>query len=145
MVDLGPGQKPVVMTHYPHMLAEDIGVWSKYLRAPIVPILKLWYDIHVGGGIEVRLDATEIEKGVALGVGRKRIDVVCKVGGGYWVVEIKPFASMLAVGQALCYTRLFTSAFYPDGDVFPVVVCDSADEDLRDAYDDFGVAVIVND
>ncbi|GAH59745.1 unnamed protein product, partial [marine sediment metagenome] len=70
---------------------------------------------------------------------------VCKVAGGYWVVEIKPFASMLAVGQALCYTRLFTSEFYPDGKVFPVVVCDSADEDLRDAYDDFGVAVIQND
>lgn len=145
MVDLGSGQKPVVMTHYPHMLAEDIGVWSKYLRAPLVPISKLWYDIHVGGGIEVRLDATEVEKSVALGVGRKRIDVVCRVGGGYWVVEIKPFASMLAVGQALCYGHLFTKEYSPDGDVFPVVVCDSADSDLRDAYDDFGVAVIQND
>ena len=137
--------KPIVMPHYPHMMAEDIDVWSKYLRDPLVPIREVWYDVHVGGAIALPEGAGAIEQQVALGVSRKRIDVVAGVGGGFWVVEVKPLASMLALGQVLSYTRLFKQEFAPVGEVWPVIVCDAVDEDLLDEFDAAGVAVIVND
>ncbi|MBA7710129.1 hypothetical protein ES703_119061 [subsurface metagenome] len=89
--------------------------------------------------------AGAIEQQVAMGVSRKRIDVVAGVGGGFWVVEVKPLASMLALGQVLSYTRLFKQEFAPVGEVWPVIVCDAVDEDLLDEFDAAGVAVIVND
>lgn len=127
------------------MLAEDIAVWSKYLADPVVPIKELWYDVHVGQGMLLPVGASNLDKRIAAGVSRKRIDVVCSVGGGFWVVEIKPFANMLALGQVLSYTRLFVAEYRVDGEVWPVIVCDSVDEDLLEEFDGYGVGVIVND
>lgn len=145
MAVLGPGQKPVVMPHYPHMLAEDVSVWSKFLSAVRTPIKEVWYDLHVGRGVLLPDGADDLVKRIARGVTRKRIDVVCHVGGGYWVVEIKPMASMLALGQALSYARLFAKEYVVDGDIWPIVVCDQVDEDLLDEFDELGVGVFVND
>lgn len=142
MARLPVGQKPIVMPTYPHMLAEDTDVWTDYLKAPIAPIKEVWYDLHVGGPMEVTKDATEVEKSVAAGISRKRIDAVCRVGGGYWVIEVKPFASMLAVGQVLSYARLFAQEYEPDGEVWPVIVCRNADPDLLAEYEVYGIGVI---
>ena len=137
--------KPMVMPHYPHMMAEDIAVWSKYLRDPLVPIKEVWYDVHVGRAVEIPGGGTQIDRRIAAGITRKRIDVIAAVGGGYWVVEVKPFASMLALGQVLSYTRLFKAEFAPVGEVWPVIVCDHVDDDLLDEFDAAGVGVVVND
>lgn len=142
MVDLGPGQKPIVMTHYPHLLMEDTEIWSAYLEDPVVPIKKVWYDVHVGQGMPLPVGAGDIDKRIAAGISRKRIDVVCHVGGGYWVVELKPFGSMLAMGQVISYTRLFIRDYKPDGEAWPVVICSEADADLIDFFDAAGVVLI---
>lgn len=145
MAVLGPGQKPVVMPHYPHMLAEDVAVWSKFLASVVTPIKEVWYDVHCGQSVLLPVGADHLIERIARGITRKRIDVVCHVGGGYWVVEIKPMASMLALGQALSYSRLFAKEYVVDGEIWPVVVCDSIDEDLVDEFDEFGVGLFVND
>lgn len=142
MAALGVGQKPIVMPSYPHMLAEDTGVWSAYLADPIVPIKEVWYDVHVGKAVVPVQKADLLGARIAAGISRKRIDVVCRVGGGYWVVEIKPFGSMLALGQALSYTRLFIVEYAPPGEVWSVVVCNEVDADLIDEFEAAGVAVI---
>ena len=135
-------QKPIVMSSYPHMLAEDTDVWTEYLKSPIAPIKEVWYDLHVGGIPELDVGVGELEKQVAAGVMRKRIDVVAHVGGGYWVIEIKPVGSMLALGQVLAYARLFDSEYKPEGEVVPVVICNKVDPDLVDDFEAAGVAVI---
>jgi len=132
------------MSSYPHMLSEDTVVWSKFLKSEADRIARVWYDVHVGTGIEPISPADDISRAVALGVSRKRIDVVAKVGGGFWVVEVKPFASMLAIGQALTYSRLFSLEYQPPGAVWPIIVCDAVDEDLLSEFDELGVGVFVN-
>lgn len=124
------------------MMTNDADVWSKYLAAPIAPIKEVWYDVHIGQGIIVSKTADAVTRRVALGVGQKRIDCVVRVGGGWWVVEVKPRANMEALGQVISYTRLFLSEFRPDGEVWPVIVCDEADPDLLAGYDQLGVVVI---
>jgi len=133
------------MPTYPHMLSEDTEVWSKYLSAPIVPIKEVWYDVRVGKPVQLPAEASPMELRIAAGLTRKRIDVVAAVGGGFWVIEVKPVASMLALGQILSYRTLFVQEYAVDGEVWPVVVCDSIDEDLVDEFGMLGVALIVND
>lgn len=142
MPDIGVSQKPIVMPHYPHMLSEDTEVWSKYLADPVHPITEVWYDVHVGAPVPGVKPGDELGMRIASGITRKRIDVVARVGGGFWVIEIKPFASMLALGQALSYTRLFFEEYRPVEEVLPVVVCDAVDDDLLDEFEALGVIVI---
>jgi len=127
------------------MLSEDTEVWSKYLSAPIVPIKAVWYDVRVGKPVQLPGGASQMELQIAAGLTRKRIDVIAAVGSGFWVIEVKPFASMLALGQIISYRHLFVQEYTVDGDVWPVVVCDAADEDLVDEFEMLGVALIVND
>jgi len=141
---LEPGQKPDIMPHYPHLMTEDTAVWTKFLQTDAWRIKEVWYDVRVGLSVPLPLGASLLDKRIADGLTRKRIDVVARVGGGYWVIEIKPYANMLAVGQALTYARLFAAEYTLQGDIVPVIVCDSYDPDLLDEFDEFGVLVLVN-
>lgn len=143
MGDLRIGQKPDIMPHYPHLLSEDSAVWTKYLADPVTQIKRVWYDVHVGIPVELPADATEMERKIAAGVTRKRIDVVAKVDGGFWVIELKGVGNMTAFGQALVYSRLFESEYRPPGAVLAMVICGEVDLDLVADFEDHGVGLIV--
>lgn len=145
MAVLGPGQKPIVMPHYPHMLAEDTEVWTKFLESTKLEITEVWYDVRVGQAVFLPAGASDMEKRIAAGLTRKRIDAVVSVDEGLWVVEVKPYANMYALGQVLTYVRLFIQEYEPKTAVLPVIVCDEQDADLWDEFDELGVLVIVND
>jgi len=91
------------------MMVEDTFVWTKFLESKFIEIKEVWYDVHVGMPVFTEAGADEMDKRIAAGVTRKRIDVVAAVAGGLWIIEIKPYASMYAVGQVLTYVRLFNS------------------------------------
>jgi len=133
------------MPHYPHMLTEDTLVWTKFLKTDSHRLKEVWYDVRVGLPVLLDLGADDRERRIAAGLTRKRIDVVCHVGGGFWVVEIKPHANMYALGQTLTYSRLFSLEYTPGGQVIPVIVCDSYDEDLVAGFDELGVFVLMNE
>lgn len=141
---LGPGREPLLRPHYPHMLAEDNAVWSAFLEQNFERLTEVWYDVRVGKPVETNSDATDMEKKIAAGLTRKRIDVVAVSGGNYWVIEVKPYASMLALGQIMTYARLFALQFAVGARVVPVIVCDKIDDDLIDEFNEMGVLVIVN-
>ena len=145
MVNLGPGQKTVVMPHYPHMLAEDTIVWTKFLEWQNFELKEVWYDVRVGSSVLRGVDSSRLEQRIADGLTRKRIDVVARVGGGVWVIEVKPRADMYAVGQVISYARLFANQYESPGQIWPVIICDSYDRDLLDEFDELGVMVIQNE
>lgn len=144
MVSLGRGQKPVVMPRYTHMMTEDTLVWTKFLESGAFQLNEVWYDVHVGHSVLSGFSPNSVEQRVADGVTRKRIDVVASVGGGHWVIEVKPHASMYALGQVITYARLFAKEYVTKGEVIPVIVADTYDEDLVEQFDEMGVLVIAN-
>ena len=145
MVDLGRGQKAIVRPHYRHMMREDTEVWTKFLLSGFVEIKEVWYDVRVGRSVLVGGVPDDVINRIAAGLTRKRIDVVAAVGGGLWVIEVKPYANMYAVGQIITYARLFAQEYVSPGQVIPVILCDDYDEDLLEEFDELGVLVLKND
>ncbi len=145
MTLLGVGQKPMVMSHYPHMLKEDVAVWTKFLEKMAVAIQAVWYDVHVGEPVRLAPEESTVQQKVAAGVTRKRIDAVCSIKQEFWVIEIKPFANMTALGQAFSYTRLFAMEYDTYRPARAVVVCDSFDKDMAVPFAELGVMVFVNE
>lgn len=143
MAVLGHSQKPIVMPHYPHMLQEDRRIWTEFLQSEVVEIKEVWYDVHVGKSVPLPLGSTDMEQRISDGLTRKRIDVVCHVGDCFWVVEVKPRASMTALGQVLTYTRLFMGEFAMVDEVVGVIVCNEIDEDLIYMFEEQCVQVYV--
>ena len=145
MAVLGPGQKPMVMPHYPHMMVEDTYAWTKFLESRTVEIKRVWYDVRVGLSVLRMLGTNTVESRIAAGLTRKRIDVVAAVGLDFWIIEVKPRANMYALGQVLVYTRLFAQEYISTGQIIPVIVCGEVDEDLEDEFEDFGILVFKNE
>ena len=145
MAILGIGQKPDVMPHYPHMMAEDTAVWTKFLESEVVEIRRVWYDVRVGMSVLRMVSEPSQEEKIGAGLTRKRIDVIASVGKDFWVIEVKPRANMYAVGQVLVYTRLFSQEYVTTGQVISVIVCGNSDEDLLDEFEDFGILVFETD
>lgn len=145
MAILGDGQKPIVMPHYPHMMAEDTAVWTKFLESGVVDLKRVWYDVRVGMSVLRMVEPQTQESKIAAGLTRKRIDVIASVGQDFWVIEVKPRANMYAVGQVLVYTRLFAQEYVSTGQVISVIVCNNSDEDLQDEFEDFGIMVFETD
>ncbi len=142
MARLGHSQKPVIMPNYPHFMAGDSGVWTRYLKSPVAPISEVWYDVHVGKGIAPVDPADEMGAKIGAGLGKKRIDVVAKVRGGFWVIELKPFANMSALGQIIAYTKMFIDEFEVDGQVVPVIIADMFDQDVIEIMISMGITAI---
>lgn len=145
MARLGLGRLPTVMPHYDHFLAEDVGVWSRFLQRGEYAIDEVWYDVKVGAPISQGNGQSDLVRKIGEGVGRKRIDCVCRLGADFWVVEVKPYAGMLAVGQVSTYVRLFVRDYEVEGDCWGVIICDDHDPDLLPVYADLGVMVISNE
>lgn len=141
MAELGRGQRPVVMPHYPHMLAEDVAVWTAFLEINPNFLERVWYDVHVGNAMPLPVGASRIESRVALGVSRKRIDVVAKAQNEYFVVEVKPYGNMVALGQAVAYARLFLNEYPSINYAYPTIVCYKADKDLLEEFEAQGISV----
>lgn len=142
---LGPAQKPIVMAHYPHMLMEDAGVWTNFLKAGSVVITRVWYDVRVGSMVFTGPAMDEMTMRIAAGLTRKRIDAILEVEGNTWVVEIKPYANMYAVGQILTYVRLFEQEYSYPGELSAVLLCNDYDEDLIEELEEFGIILITNE
>jgi len=141
---LPAGREPLLRPHYPHMLAEDNAVWSTFLKQNFERLQEVWYDVRVGKPVQLAEDASDMERKIAAGLTRKRIDVVAIADGNFWVIEVKPQASMLALGQVLSYARMFSLEYEVTGRVIPVIVCDFIDEDLIDEFTELGIMVLVN-
>ena len=145
MAVLGEGQRASIMPQYPHMMTADRDVWTRFLETEGHRLLRVWYDVHVGEAVSVVSGSDELIRRVARGITRKRIDVVARVGGGYWVIEVKPFGGMVALGQVLTYSRLFAGEYSVDGPIVPVVVCDRVDPDVMGDFEAASVGVWQND
>lgn len=141
MADLGPAEPVVVRSHYAHMLAEDVRVWSRFLESGIVALDGVWYDVRVGEELALGPDSPEFLRRVSRGVTRKRIDVVAQSRGEVWVIEVKPFGSYVALGQVLTYRRLFMEEYEPSLPVRGVVVCENLDDDVGPVFLNEGIDV----
>lgn len=133
------------MPHYPHMMREDTAVWTRFLQMGSVSIKEVWYDVHCGQAVFLRDSATQMEQRIADGVTRKRIDVVASVDGGLWVIEIKPYGNMFAIGQILTYVKLLKQEYIVPDIVLPVIICNNIDPDILDEIDDFGILAVMVD
>jgi len=140
--ELGEAMNANVMANYPHMMAEDRDIWTKFLELGEFEIGKVWYDVHCGLGLPVPGGAGSTEYKISQGVTRKRIDVVCQVNDEIWIVEIKPHTNMKALGQIITYKKLFEEEYSVTYRIIPVILCWTIDPDIVPILKEFGIRVL---
>lgn len=130
------------MDRFPHMLAADIDLWRRFLTLHKGEFLVYNYDVHVGVGAPIPLNTPEQYVKAIEASSQKRIDVVAEKDSEIWVIEVKPYASLSAVGQVLCYSALYIDKFKPVKKVIPCIVTDYIYPDEAWLFNHFKITAI---
>jgi len=135
------GVRPIVAAKYPHMMPEDTVIWRRFVENGLYLPDLVWYDVRVGHAVEVASGQPEWMKKFSEYTTRKRIDIVGRKGLDYWIIEAKPRAGVVALGQAVFYSLAFLKEYDHAAAVIPAVITDVCDEDVRPVFDAAGVLV----
>lgn len=120
---------------------EDSRVWEWFLLGPHPHFVEIEYDVRLGGQTGTVTDYGSDAKEMWETLVKKRVDAIAETESEAWIIEVKPTASMAALGQVLCYEALLMAERPPSKPARKVIVAGRIDEDLVDVIPSFGVTV----
>ena len=119
------------LTRYPHMFPLDIAIWERFLDEHGSDFTGFDYDTKVGSGTKSPDDFGDNYRRMQEILSKYRIDVVGYKSDAIWIIETKPEAGTVAIGQVETYTRLYTRDFKPSKKVVGCIVTDRELPDMR--------------
>jgi len=126
---------------YPHLGPEDAAIWARFIDKNPNFFKSVEYDVKVGQGRDYsslpKNQYSEDLKNLSL----KRIDVVGFRQGEILVIELKPAATLAAIGEAIGYTQLFKEANPSAGRILPAVITDQILPDMENIAEKNGVLI----
>jgi hypothetical protein len=132
-----------IRTHYPHMLADEARIWTRFLQATCLVFENITYDLHLGAGVLPLPSDPEYMRRLLSAVTKKRVDALGETEGDIWIFEVKPRISMSALGQLVTYFELYQQEFRPVKPVFLAAVGEREAPDIRSAFDLYAVNIFL--
>src|SRR3989442_4559865 len=92
---------PVKTGRYRNLQRRDTSVWERWLDKYGSTVDVVAYDVAVGGVEPTASELSEVERRGFKYSTSLKIDVLLRIGAEVWAVEVKPTASVAAVGAAV--------------------------------------------
>lgn len=128
--------------HYPHMSKRDVEVWARFLERRAQDFAAFAYDVAIGG---ITLDTPLIDQAGRDGWRYNtalKIDACGFQPGRVWIIEVKPEATVSALGAAIAYTLVAKRDRVFDDPLQPTIVCAYCQVDVRWCAAQLGVSVL---
>jgi hypothetical protein len=134
---------PIVKTgRYPHMARRDFVVWERWIDAHGSEYARVAYDVALGGVVSALATANPTQqRGFQYNTALK-IDALLDRGDGLTIVEVRPEASVSAIGATLCYEIMLLRELPAARIEAKVIVCEFASADLVLCATDLGVGLV---
>jgi len=127
---------------YPHMSKRDGQVWEAFLRIHADRFDAFAYDVALGGIVHDLPGFTDADRlGYQYNTALK-IDAVGQTPEEFWIIEVRPEATVSAIGSALVYAMIAERDEVFDGPLVPTVLCNSMQVDCQWAAQQLGIQVI---
>ncbi len=135
-----PGKFNYEVRHkYPHLLGEDIPIWSRFIVLHPDKFHTVDYDVHVGIGSNVSPeDETKITDQWQ-NLTRKRIDVIAWKNQQPTIIEVKKRVTLATLGQVLGYRYLFRKENPDIQSPALLIVCESISPDDVSCLNEFSI------
>jgi len=112
------------------MFPKDIAIWERFLDLHARDYSGFSYDVKVGKGTELPPNTPQEYARMANILSKYRIDVVGFRDGLIEIIEVKPEASTVAIGQIVAYVSLYIRDFNPSARVVGGIVTDRYIQDI---------------
>lgn len=131
MSHLNPRFPAEKLRKYPHMFPHDIEIWERFLDKHGSTYTGFDYDIKVGSGTPHAPDLPPNYARMQDILSKYRIDCVGYRDSRIYIIEVKPEASTVAIGQVIAYANLYNFEFKPPQDVIAMIVTDREIPDMK--------------
>lgn len=127
---------------YPHLLKYERKIWKRYLQKYPCQYDSVTYDVHVGRGkgLSVISDPEALKMWEHLI--KKRIDVIAEKNDVLYLFEVKRNASHQAIGQVLCYNKLYRRDYSYSGKISMYIITDYALPDVEFLCHCFDISIV---
>ena len=127
----------------PGMQPRDLPIWHRFRKKHQAEILRVWYNVRVGGGGMPQEDVEADILLMWLSLTMLRIDAVVETEKEVWIIEVRPNAGRSAFGAVMIYTQLWAADPIIPKPAKAVVVTDTITPQMQAIYDLNGVTVKV--
>lgn len=127
---------------YPHMMPLDVAIWERFIDANPNFFDSVDYDVALGSKPLFDVTVNTETGGEATRLYQKKIDVVGYKDKNIYIVEIKPQASLAALGQAKSYEILYRNFIDPDIKTIPTILTDRVATDLPMIAFEMGIKLL---
>lgn len=124
-----------------HMAPRDAQLWTRFLDRHAAEFLAVAYDVALGGERPADV-APELAEGWQYSTALK-VDAVLWEERGVWIVEVRPWATVSAIGATLCYTLVAQREQLTPLPLRPMIVCEGIQTDVRWVAGELGITVRV--
>jgi hypothetical protein len=132
-----PGRLPYVKRRkYPHMIAEEVVIWERFVDLFPNRFDSVDYDFRIGVGQQMELDFPENYGRMVTMLTQHRIDVLGWVGEQPTIVEVKDRAILSTIGQMIGYRTLFVKDYNNLKIPNLLCVCGSISRDVITVFTD---------
>ena len=126
---------------YPHFAKRDAPVWTRWLALYAHLYAGFAYDVALGGADVSHIPAPEADRlGWQYSTALK-IDACGLTDAEVWVFEVRPEATVSALGSAVCYTMVAQRDAVFDRPLVSAIVCESMQPDVAWACEQLAVRV----
>jgi len=127
----------------PHMLADDIPVWYRFLDKWAFLFTSLYYDCLVGGPTYTQEELEDPMLRMWRANASKRIDALAETSDQVWIIEVARDPGLRSVGQLQVYRSLWLEDPKINKIEIPVLVCELVDQDLISSSAKYGISSYV--
>lgn len=138
-----PTFDPIKLRRYPHMFPLDVVIWERFLEAYGTEYTGFDYDVKVGQGSDIVPGTPEKYARMQDILSKYRIDVVGYKASQISIIEVKPEASTVAIGQIVSYLELYKRDAVPTLPVTGVIISDHEVPDIRYLTNRMGIEYYV--
>ena len=135
-------QMLLAQMQYPGMPALESNISRAWIRKQAYEYSKIEFNVRVGKGQDIQPGVTGATAQQFNQLTRKRIDIAAYLGTLVDLVEVKPRASMGAIGQLLGYRHLWQEDFPNIAVRQLIVLAQIADQDVTRAAAAQGIVVL---
>lgn len=115
---------------YTHLGPEDTKLWNRFIDGNPPRNAAAAYDVRLGTIPSIKADLPENIKTMAAAIYPKRADAVLLCPSETLVFEIRPYAGLSAIGNAVSYAQLFRRDYPHYPNITPVLLTDRGQCDV---------------
>ena len=134
---------PDFMGRPPHMAAQDLNLWYRSRPILIKEAINLYFDVGLGGQIEIPPETSPEMAAMWLLNTQKRADVVIEQKDLWVIVELRFDATANALGRLLTYISLWNLNLFDLKPVRGMLVTNKKDTDIEFAAATMGIEFLV--